>query len=205
MKKKNFKSLFIATLVCLAPILLGMYYYNKLPNSIVIHWDVNNEPNGYLNKQLFIFGLPILMAILNIVANIINDMKDKYPEANKKATTTFKWIIPMITVVIYIITIVYALGYNLNIGMITMIIIGIILIIMGNYIPKTKGMNYIKINNQINEKSTNMINRISGYIFIMNGFLFIITTLLPNIISVMLVISFFVEMIIVYIYSLNRK
>lgn len=205
MKKIDYKLLITASIVCLAPILLGIYYCKELPNSIAIHWGVNNEPNGYISKPLFIFGLPILMTIINIVANIMNDLKDNYPEANRKATIAFKWIIPIITVVLYVVTIMYALGKNLNIGMIAMIIIGIILIVMGNYIPKTKGMNYAKINNKIDEKTNNYINRISGYIFILNGFVFILTSSLSNIISIILVISFIVEMIILYIYSLRRK
>ena len=121
MKKINLKNLIITVIVCLLPIIIGVLFYNKLPESVAIHWGINNNPNGYFSKLAFVFGLPIIMAALQIFCCISSDLSDKNPEANKKAVTIFKWIIPILTIVLYIITIMYALGSNLDIRKIVMV------------------------------------------------------------------------------------
>lgn len=42
-----------------------------------------------------------IVCLLPIFCCIVSDLSDKNPEANKKAVTVYKWIIPIITVVLY--------------------------------------------------------------------------------------------------------
>ena len=99
MKKINMKSLIITSIICLLPIICGLMFYNELPESVAIHWGIDNNPNGYFSKPAFVFGLPIIMLALQVVCCVISDLSDKNPEANKKAIKVYKWIIPILTVV----------------------------------------------------------------------------------------------------------
>ena len=56
MKNINIKSLVITSSVCLLPIICGLIFYNNLPESIVIHWGIDNKPNGYFTKSGFVFA-----------------------------------------------------------------------------------------------------------------------------------------------------
>ena len=145
MKKINIKSLIITSIVCLLPIICGLILYNNLPDTIAIHWGIDNNPNGYFSKPAFVFGLPMMMVALQIFCCIVSDLSDKNPEANKKAITVYKWIIPTLTVVLYIVTIAVALGNDLDIRKIVMIILGITFIISGNYMPKVRGNYYMNL------------------------------------------------------------
>ena len=133
MKKINLKILAITSIICILPIIIGIYFYNSLPESIAIHWGINNNPNGYFVKPAFVFGMPVIMFLLQIFCCIVSDLSDKNPEANKRAVTVYKWIIPIMTVALYIVTIMYALGNNLDIRKIVVIIVGILFVICGNY------------------------------------------------------------------------
>lgn len=58
MKKINFKILFVTCIVCLLPIIIGLVFYNQLPEQIAIHFDINNNPDTFFPKLAFIFGMP---------------------------------------------------------------------------------------------------------------------------------------------------
>lgn len=208
MKKINLKILIVTSLVCLSTIILGVYFYNQLPENVAIHFDIQNNPDNYFPKPAFVFGMPVIMTFFQIFACVVNDLSDKHKEANKKASTVFKWLIPIVTVILYIVTISFALGNKLDIRKIVMLILGVMFIIMGNYLPKTKGSTYVHFGRKIkDEKLLNQASKISGYIMIINGILAMISTLFDPIISVALVIAIILEGIIltIYIYTKVEK
>lgn len=205
MRKINLKNLIITVIVCLLPIIIGVLFYNKLPESVAIHWGINNNPNGYFSKLAFVFGLPIIMAALQIFCCISSDLSDKNPEANKKAVTIFKWIIPILTIVLYIITIMYALGSNLDIRKIAMVILGIVFIVFGNYMPKVRGSYYINmkplwIKNK-DEKLANRVIKHIAYMLIITGILCILSILFEPIISIIIVCISIIYTLVIYSYA----
>lgn len=203
MKKINYKTLIVTCITTLLPIALGITFYNKLPNQIAIHFDINNNPNGYFSKEAFIFGIPILMTIFQIILCTINDLADKYPEANKKMASVTKWIIPILTIIMYIITVIYNIGNKLDIRRIVMIIVGVIFIIIGNYLPKTKkNINGLK---KLSENQYKKIAKISGYALIINGLLCLISILFNQYISIAVIVLIILETLIIYVYSLTKK
>ena len=85
MKKIDLKILIITCLVCLLPIFLGIAFYNQLPEKVAIHFNINNEPDGYFAKTAFVFGMPVIMVAIQSFCCIVSDLDDKNKEANKKA------------------------------------------------------------------------------------------------------------------------
>ena len=211
MKKINMKSLIITSIVCLLPIICGLMFYNELPESIAIHWGIDNNPNGYFSKPAFVFGLPIMMLALQVFCCIVSDLSDKNPEANKKAVTVYKWIIPIITVVLYIVTMAVAFRNDLDIRKIVMILLGILFIISGNYMPKVRSDYYINskiflVKNR-DEKLVNKAIKISVYGLIICGILFILSILFKPVVSmaVLAVVMVYFLFIYIYVYIKNRK
>ena len=193
------------------PIICGLIFYNKLPESIAIHWGIDNNPNGYFSKPAFVFGMPVMMLILQILGSIVSDLSDKNPEANKKAVTVYKWLIPIITVVLYIVTIAIALGNSLDIRKIVMILLGVLFIISGNYMPKIRSDYYMNakifwVKNR-DEKLVNKAIKISAYGLIIFGILFILSILFNPIVSIVILIAMllFCMFIYLYVYIKSRK
>lgn len=211
MKKINMKSLIITSIVCLLPIICGLIFYNALPENIAIHWGIDNNPNGYFSKPAFVFGMPIMMVALQVFASIVSDLSDKNPEANKKAVTVYKWIIPIITVVMYAVTIAIALGNDLDIRKIVMVILGILFIISGNYMPKVRSNYYMNskvfwVKNR-DEKLVNKAMKFTAYSLIGFGILFILSILFEVAVSIAVVIAMilFSAFIYLYVYIKSRK
>ena len=205
MKKINFKSLIITCVVCLLPIILGIVFYNELPDNVAIHFDINNNPDNYFPKQIFVFAVPVFMTIIHAICCIMYDVVDENKEANRKVNNMVKWLIPLITIVVYEITLLYALGKNIDIRKVVMILLGIIFIVSGNYIPKTVGdvkLNFPRIKN---EQVYKKVKRLFGYIFIIDGILFIASILFNPIVSVCLVGIVIIQTIILGIYSIIKN
>lgn len=196
MKKINFKILILTSIVCLLPIILGVHFYNELPEQVAIHFNINNEPDNYFPKAGFVFGMPFMMVAIQIFVCIVSDLSDKNPEANKKAVSIFKWIIPSVTVILYIVTLMIALGNTIDIRKIAMMILGMMFIVLGNYTPKTKGI--INGMKHLEDKEYKKMARILGYTFIANGLLCFISILFNQYVSICVIALVILEAIIFY-------
>ena len=126
------KSVFLSVGICLLPILIGVYYYDVLPEQIAVHFNAKGEPDNFVSKTLGIIDIPIFLAIVQIVISLVVDF-DKTP---KKGAFIIKAIIPVISVLIQGGLIAYALDNNFNVSQLAIFVIGIVFIILGNYLPK---------------------------------------------------------------------
>lgn len=180
MKYIKWKSLIITSVVCLLPILLGIALWDSLPDTMAIHFDINNTPDNFASKGFVVFGLPAMMMILQIVCCFINDINSHKHGERKKFENITKWIIPVLSLVLQIITLGYGLGWNIDIRKVVALIVGAMFITIGNYLPK---FDYIKNYDMDTEKAIK-INRFIGFETVILGFLFIISMFLPSIATV---------------------
>lgn len=176
----KWKTFIITSGVCLLPILLGISLWTKLPVSMAIHFDIYGRPDHYATKEFVVFGLPILMVVLQAICCFINDINVYKYGDRKKFVTVTKWIVPALTVVLQIITLGYGLGWNLDIRKIVAFIVGVIFLVIGNYLPK---FDYIKSYDVSTEKAIK-INRFIGYETVVMGLLFFVSIFLPPISSI---------------------
>lgn len=204
MKKINWKIAIITTIICLLPIILGIVFYNKLPDQMPVHYGMNNTPDRYASKNVALFVIPLGMALLQMFCCIMSDIKAYQKGINIRLEQIIKAIIPVFTYVIYIITIAVSLGQDLDVRRIICFIIGVIFILMGNYLPKAN-MNSVKVFNlrryNYSEDIWRKSVRMMGYTFVILGIIFIISILLSEIFSIIAFIILFLSMIIESILS----
>ena len=132
MKKIDKKMLLFGILLCLLPMLIGFYYYDLLPDKIATHFNVHNQPDDFVSKTWGIIGIPLGMGVLFVILSAILDIK----EEAKKGVTMIKVTIPILSIVVQGGVIYYALDNNFDVGKLTLFTIGIIFMVLGNYLPK---------------------------------------------------------------------
>lgn len=199
MKFIKWKTLIITSLVCLTPILLGVALWDKLPDTMAIHFDINNNPDNFASKGFVVFGIPVLMVLLQMFCCFINDINAYKHGDRKKFEMVTKWIIPVMTVVLQVVTLGYGLGWNLDIRRIVAFIVGIIFLVIGNYLPK---FDYIK-NYDVDKEKARIINRFIGYMTVIMGLLFLISIFLPPIASMICLILLIPYAVISVIYGIK--
>lgn len=200
MKEKiDWKILIITTLMCIVPIIFGVILYNQLPEQMAVHFGLNNEPNSFAPKEFALFGIPLLMTALQITCCISSDCMEQKKQ-NKKYITIYKWIIPIIGMVCYLTMLAYGAGIKLDMRIIVCITLGIIFMIIGNYMPKTE-LNKLQMN-YIRADFWKKIKRPAGYFFVIIGLAFIISAFLNSMVSLILLGIIIVVAILISIYSI---
>ena len=181
--KKYRTTIIITTLITLLPILFGLIVWNRLPEQIATHWGANGQADGYSGKAFAVFGIPCILAVLQLFVSFITLNDPKRRNIHKKPLTLTFWIIPVMSVIVNGITYAAALGMEIEVGIIISILVGILLIALGNYMPKLQ-QNYtigIRVPWTLNStENWNRTHRLGGKTFILGGFLLIITGFLGS-------------------------
>ncbi len=180
MKFIKWKSLVITCIVCILPIFLGVAVWGELPENMAVHFNVYNEPDNFASKEFAVFGLPLLMALLQVVCCFINDINAHKHGERKKFERATKWIIPIMTVVLQMTLLVYGLGKNVDIRKVAALIVGTVFLVIGNYLPK---FDYVK-NSDLDGEKARKVNRFIGFATVIMGVLMLITLLLPPVATV---------------------
>ncbi len=198
MKFFKWKYFLVTSLVCLSPILLGLLIWDKLPDIVPIHFDINNNPDNFASKEFAVFGLPVLMVILQGFSCFVDDINAKKHGERKKFETATKWIIPVLTIVLQLATFGIALGHKVDIRAVAAVIVGVMFLVLGNYMPK---LDYIK-NYDIDTEKARKINRFIGVETVIVGLLFLGSIFLPPIATVVCILLVIPYTIIGVIYGI---
>lgn len=173
MIKKHWKLLLVTSLVILLPILAGVALWNQLPERVPMHWDVNGEVDGWGSKGVFVFGMPLLLLGIQwlCVLGTLSDPKKK--NHGEKILRLVFWIIPVLSVFLSVLTYFAALGKDVQMETVMPIFIGLVFVIVGNYLPKCK-QSYtigIKIPWTLNsEENWNKTHHFAGWLWVFCGF-----------------------------------
>ncbi|CAM3228361.1 SdpI family protein [Streptobacillus ratti] len=201
----NNKKILISILLCLLPVAYVLLIYDKLPEMIPTHWNFSGEIDGYTSKKVFVFGMPIFFAVMNIFTIFMAKADPKKMGNNSFLFKNILWISPIFINLIMIFTVLIALGYNIDVPKIVKIFVGIVLIIVGNYLPKCK-QNYtigIKTPWTLNdEENWNKTHRFGGKIFVISGIVTILSIFIPYLYIVSLFLFF---LILIYSYLLHKN
>lgn len=207
MKNKN--TLILSTLLCLLPILLGLALYEQLPERIPIHFDFAGDPDNDAPKLVAILGLPVFMAVINLICHwAMNHEKKAMAASPAVLLAVTGWIIPILCNILMPITLFMGMGMKVPIGMIVSLMIGLVFVIIGNYLPKVKPNRYMGIKlpwTFASEENWRRTHRFGGFVWVVAG----ICTILAGIFRLdrLLLIALLASILLPTLYSwqLSRK
>ena len=84
MLKANRKTLIITSIVTILPMLIGIIYWNRLPDVMATHFGFNNEANGFSSKAFAVFGLPVILLAVLLVGAFITSHDPKKQNISAK-------------------------------------------------------------------------------------------------------------------------
>jgi uncharacterized membrane protein len=126
-------------LISLSPATGALILYNKLPETMVTHFGLNNIPNGTMSKGITILML-VVLGLIPLLMRVFREIDPKKSNYDK-FLTAFEVKRLGITILLAVVgwsIIEINLGYHLNILRIVMIVIGAVLTINGNYLTQVK-------------------------------------------------------------------
>ncbi|MEG1621355.1 MAG: SdpI family protein [Oscillospiraceae bacterium] len=208
MKNKIDKIAIITTAVCLMPMILAALLYDKIPEQMPIHFDINGVANGYAPKFFGAFGIPILMAAVNLFLHYITNNDPKTAKMSSKLLAITKWTIAVLSIVCSTITIFMAIGIDMKIEIFVPSLVGLLMVIIGNYLPKTSQNNIIGIKlpwTLKSEENWNKTHHFAGFVWVVLGLIMILCGFFK--LEIIFMLSLFAMIIIpcVYSYYLYKK
>lgn len=192
----------LPNLISLLPIVYGGLLWQYLPQQLPIHFGIDGQPDQYAPKLIAVIGLPVLIITVNYV--IIRSMKNKGID-NQKVFTVLIWSLPLLLNVVQIVTFMDALNYHINIGSVILPVIGLLFIVLGNYLPKTTP-NYmvgIRLPETLhNSENWQKTNRLGGFTMVFAGFILLITGIIGNMIAVIgLIVAMVITILVPAVYA----
>ena len=177
MLKANRKTLIITSIVTILPVLIGIICWNRLPDVMATHLGMNNEANGFSSKAFAVFGLPLVLLAVLWAGAFVTAHDPKRQNISPKMFSLMLWIAPAISLVAAATIYPVNLGYEMDVVFFGELLLGLVLIIIGNYMPKAR-QNYtigIKLPWTLaNEENWNRTHRLAGYLWIICGILIIL-------------------------------
>lgn len=210
MKKNKLDPFFLA--IILLSIIGTFLIFKSLPDQVPMHWNIKGEVDDYSAKS-FVYLTALLPLALYFIMKIIpqiDPQKDAYDKhRNAYSATMFSVILFLIG--IHWMTIGYALGYPLDIIKYIMVALGILFIIIGNYMPQIKFNYFFGIRTPwtlSSEKVWKQTHAVGGYLYFIMGAIFILSSFFNNDISFYISIGsiIFVSIVtVIYSYILFRS
>lgn len=164
---------------------LGWYFYSHFPAQVVTHWNFYGEADNWGKGTTNAIALPMVitgMYLLFLFLPKFDPKKERYAEF-EKVYNIFKFILILVMTLVFLASGLFNLGYNIKIQFVVPTLIGLLMIILGNYMGKLKPNWFVGIKTPWTLSSENIWNkthRVGGYAFIVFGIFIILTPFLPK-------------------------
>ncbi len=167
----------------LLPMLIGLLLWNQLPDTMTSHWGADGVADGTASKAFMVFGMPAILAGLNVVCMVATALDPKQAGQNRKAMSLIFWIMPLISVAIMSTVYAVSLGRAVDLFVVMPLLLGVMFVAMGNYMPKVKQNARLGVKiywTLHNEENWNRTHRFTGKIWVIGGIVVMLTALLPS-------------------------
>ncbi|MGI6029251.1 MAG: SdpI family protein [Candidatus Heteroscillospira sp.] len=175
--KSTTKNMILTTAVALLPIILGLSIYDRLPAQVPTHWNFSGEIDSYSSRAFAVFGMPVFLAAMSLFVQFMLEHDPKKSNMPGVMKAISRWLCPLLSIVIVPITLFTALGYNIPVALVICLAVGLIFIIIGNYLPKCRQSYTMGIRlpwTLSSEENWNRTHRMAGKLWVLGGFLFIL-------------------------------
>lgn len=169
--------LVLICILSLIPSVITAAVFNKLPEQIPMHWDINGNIDSWYPKfpgAFLLPGITILAAFLFMVLPNLDPKKENYEKFKKSYFIIQIFMIAFFTV-LQIVIISVSLGSEfISVDFIVKFMIGIMFIIFGYLMPNLKHNYFLGIKTPwtyASEEVWNMSHKHGGYIWFIAGFI----------------------------------
>ena len=191
MMKQHKGKLIVSSVVTLLPTLVGLIFWNRLPNQMPTHWGLDGSVDGWSGKAFAVIGLPLILLAVHWLCVWGTSLDSGNRGQNRKVSGLVLWIIPVLSW--FTSGIMYAAALNLEVDFVrvTLLLMGAMFVVIGNYLPKCKQNHTIGIRipwTLNDEENWNATHRVGGRIWVAGGAALLAGSVLPEKFAVALMI-----------------
>ena len=177
MIKKYAKLLVLVSVIALLPVLAGLLLWDQLPEQLPFHWNTSWEVDGWCSKPFGVFGTPLILAVIPWLSVFIMAADPKKAGHSEKMMQVLFWLFPVLSVVLHTLIYTAALGKEIRMDLLMPVLLGLLLAICGNYLPKCKQSYTLGLKlpwTLHSEENWNRTHRFAGPIWMVGGVMMIL-------------------------------
>jgi uncharacterized membrane protein len=189
--KPSFKTEAISIVTVIAAIATAVISYEHLPARVISHWNFYGQADAWSSREFHVYFFPALTAgmyLLFLVVPNLDPKKERYQDFIKPYNV-FRTTILFVIYLIYLLATLVNVGYEINIAKTVPLLIGGLMIMLGNYMGKIKKNWFVGIRTPWTLSSENVWNkthRLGGAMFVLFGLTMIITPFLSKVLGLTL-------------------
>lgn len=154
--------------------------YGHLPDPMPTHWNIHGEVNGYGSRIMGAFLNPLIMLGIALIIPVLPKIDPRGRNYEKFGTVYLTMMNAVVTVmfVIHLFALGAALGIDVPIGRIVPAAVGILLMVVGNLLPRVRPNWMVGIRNPWTLSSDRVwerAHRVGGYLMMALGVLLVLT------------------------------
>jgi len=164
---------------------LSFYFYQNFPGQVATHWNFAGEADAYSGRAFAAFFFPALaigIYLLMTFLPLVDPKRERYAEFGK-AYNVLRLSITILMIGLYGIMSWNGLGHEAPINIVVPFAIGLLFIIIGNFLPKVKRNWFVGIRTPwtlSREDIWNKTHRLGGKMFVFAGLLMILMVFAPQ-------------------------
>jgi len=170
-------TIIIVVILIVGATIAGTLLWNRLPEQMASHWDVNDQVNGYMSKFWGVYMMPVVaigMFLLFLIIPNIDPLKANIAQFRETFNLFITFIVGFM-IYIYALTLRWNLGYtDFGIGKAMLPAMGLLFFIIGSMLRKAKRNWFIGIRTPWTLSSDHVWNethRVGGILFVVSGVL----------------------------------
>jgi uncharacterized membrane protein len=152
----------------------AFFIYPHLPEQVPSHWGFNGEVDSYTSRLLGAFLSPLLTMALYlamIMIPMIDPRRDNYSRF-KGAYRLMRWSLVLFMGGLYVLTILFTLGYDVNISLTVKAGVALLLAVIGNFMGQFRHNYFVGIKTPwtlASEEVWLQTHRFGGRIWVVGG------------------------------------
>ena len=171
-------------MLAFAALLFSVAVYGKLPQQVPTHFDLQGQPDDWTQRRFAAFGMPVFAAAMVLLFHMFPKISPR--RANLEQFEDSYWLIANVVIAfmaaLHVLILGRALGWPVDITSATLLGVGLLFIIIGNVLPRTRSNWWMGIRTpwtMENENVWRATHRLAGKTFMVGGAITVVAALLP--------------------------
>ncbi len=176
------KQIILSSVICLIPILAGLFLWDRLPDAVPIHWNAVGEVDGYAGRGAAVFGMPVFFLVIHAFCILATLADGRNKTQSPRALAMIFWIMPTVSMAVSGLIYTTALGYPVSGAALCPVILGVMSLFFGNYFPKIRRNSTLGIRIPwalYSEENWNHTHRLAGKLWFGGGMTLLLCACLP--------------------------
>lgn len=182
--KNNKWRILISSIVTVLPMAVGAVLWDKLPELMPTHWGVDGNADQFSSKGFAVFGIPLILLAIHLFACLVTSLDKRGREQSGAILSVVMLIVPLMSLCVNGVIYASSLGAVIDVPVFIVLTMGVLFVLIGNYLPKCKQNRVIGVRIKWTLESEDnwyATHRFTGRLWVLGGLLAFVSAILPTV------------------------